>query len=69
LALQQRARSKSHLHGNAGKQIPGLTRQSGIIGKRNPLFHFILGPVTEGNASGSLLVWIGPFVLDEHPLA
>jgi len=49
--LQQRARPNSDFYGNAGKEIPGLTRRSGINGKRNSLFCLILGPVINGNTT------------------
>jgi hypothetical protein len=41
--------------GSTGKEIPGLTRRSGIAGKRNPLFCLVLGPVINGNTTPAAL--------------
>jgi integrase len=52
--LQQRAQPKSCFYGSASKEISELTRQSGITGKRNPLFYLVLGPVINGNTTAAI---------------
>jgi hypothetical protein len=51
LTLHQRVQPKSHVNGSAAKEIPGLTRRSGIADNRNPLFCLVLDPVINGNTT------------------
>jgi hypothetical protein len=54
VTLQQRAEAKSGFNGSARKEIPGLTRRSGITGTRNPLFCRVLSAAINGNTTKRL---------------